>query len=114
MANDRASKAGAYNIEIPDSWEVSTNITDKALVISKSKMKLILINFKNSLVGSRDWISAVGLCLTFVAAIVTSDFQSVILPKEAWKTIFLIGAVLSLVGSYTELLLLSLSVIVER
>jgi hypothetical protein len=76
---------------------IHKNLTQDVLVITEDKMKLTLLEYKNILSASAEWFSASTTVLSFLAALLLTNFKDVgPLTAETWQAIYFMFFVISL------------------
>ena len=83
----------SFNVgdEIHNNSTIYTNVNQDIIITTEDKIKLVLIKTKETLKSQRDWLSPLGLTLSFITTLCTSEFKdSFGLNKEFWKAIFVI------------------------
>lgn len=76
---------------------IHKNLTQDVLVITEDKMKLTLLEYKNILSAGAEWFSASTTVLSFLAALLLTNFKDVgPLTAETWQAIYFMFFVISL------------------
>lgn len=72
---------------------VHSNISQSVIAITEDKARIILIQHKESLQASRDWVAPSGVLLAIVTTLATADFRPALsVSKDAMQAVFVIGA----------------------
>ncbi|WP_343626580.1 hypothetical protein [Flavobacterium lindanitolerans] len=84
--------------EIHNNSIIYTNVNQEIIVTTEDKIKLVLIKTRETLKTQRDWITPVGLFISFVTTLCTSEFMDAFnQDKHFWKAIFVILAIISFI-----------------
>ena len=93
--------------ELSKNLTIHKNVKQEIIITTADKIKLVLLNTKESLVARRDWWTPFGLLLSFVATLTTAEFRDTLtLSKEFWRAIFVlltIGSTIWLIYSFYNL-----------
>ncbi len=87
--------------EISNGTEVSTNVKQQIIVVSKDKAKLILREYESQQKGKVDWVSPIAIVITILTALFTADFKDEVfgLGKGFWQALFSIILLISVLWS---------------
>jgi hypothetical protein len=67
------------------------NVNQDIIITTEDKIKLVLMNTREVLTAKREWWTPLGLLLTFIATLVTTEFKATMgLSKDTWLAIFII------------------------
>lgn len=75
--------------------EVSINTGTKILATTEDKLKLALLERQAMLVGRDAWIAPLGIFISILLAILTTDFRKFLLATAVWEAIFYIALILA-------------------
>jgi hypothetical protein len=85
-----------FGDELSKNLTIHKNVKQEIIVTTADKIRLVLISTKEILTAQRDWWTPLGLLISFVTTLCTTDFKdSFGLPKDSWKAIFIILTILS-------------------
>lgn len=71
-----------------------TNVNQELILITKDKLKLVLIDTRASIKARWDWVTPISLLISFVTTLCTADFKETWkIPATTWQAIFLILSV---------------------
>ena len=85
-----------FGDELSKNLTIHKNFKQEIIITTEDKIKLVLINTKEILSAQRDWLTPLGLLLSFVATLVTADFKNILgVTKEFWNAIFVILTLVS-------------------
>ena len=96
----------SFNVgdEIHNNSTIYTNVNQDIIVTTEDKIKLVLIKTKETLKSQRDWLTPLGLILSFVTTLSTSEFKETLgQNKEFWKAIFVILTIGSIIWFFIAL-----------
>jgi len=80
-----------FGDELSKNLTIYKNVNQDIIVTTEDKIKLVLIETKESLTAQRDLWTPLGLLISFIATFVTADFKDTLgFVKEFWKAIFVI------------------------
>jgi hypothetical protein len=83
-----------FSKELVKGMKVHSTLEQEVLVTTSDKLRLCLIRHQKILAGRLGWIAPLGILLTMIATLVTTDFKdSYGLSKNTWEAIFVLGAV---------------------
>lgn len=76
-----------------------TNVRQDFITTTEDKIRLCLIEYQNILKVRNDWIAPAGILMALIATlVVATDFKEFLnISPEGWKTIFIIGMIISFV-----------------
>jgi Flp pilus assembly protein TadB len=97
MSKPRAtitSESIASAIEVK---KVHLNVSQEVIVTTEDKVKLCLQKHLQYLEKKRGWSTPLGIFLTVIAALITTNFKNIGLTSDTWQAIFIIIGALSLV-----------------
>lgn len=78
------------------SYTVHSNIKQEYIVITEDKLELRLRDAKDILISQRDWWTPLGLFITFLITLLTTDFKNFIFSAAIWDALFIIAMLISL------------------
>ena len=81
--------------EFVDKLTIHKNIGQELIVTTIDKLKLCLLDTRNSLTIKREWLTPLTLLVAIFTTIVAADFSDFILKSNVWSAIYIIGAILS-------------------
>lgn len=98
-----------------DSLTVHTNLGERVVSISESKIRICLMNYLQNLKERGEWITPLGLSITILITLLTTDFQDRFsIPKDTWQAIFVICGVISFVWLIRSLIKLPKEVTIDN
>ncbi|HBL39793.1 TPA: hypothetical protein DDZ10_03940 [Candidatus Uhrbacteria bacterium] len=83
--------------EIIQNSPVHINVGQDFIYTTDDKIRLCLMRYLKGLEQGRSWETPLGLFLTIVLTMLTTDFKDYYLSKYTWQAVFIIGLVGSLV-----------------
>jgi hypothetical protein len=87
-----------FGDELSKNLTIHKNVKQEIIITTEDKIKLVLINTRESLTAQRDWWTPAGLLVSFVATLSTADFKdSLGVTKEFWHAIFVLLTIASVV-----------------
>lgn len=90
---------------IAESLTYHTNVQEKVVTITESKIKICLMECLDNMRERGSWKTPVGIAGTIIITLITTDFKDALnLTKEVWEAIFIIGCILSVIWSAVEIL----------
>ncbi len=76
---------------------IHKNLTQDVLLTTEDKMKLALIEYRDSLASRSDWLGAGVLTLSFLSSLLLTTFKDIgPLSAETWRAIYFIFFILAL------------------
>ncbi|MBO7552546.1 MAG: hypothetical protein J6T82_00700 [Bacteroidaceae bacterium] len=100
-------KQDKLNIDLNDNRNVYQNTAQDYIVITKDKLELILIKTEKCLSSKNAWMTPLGLVVSSVLAIISTDFKDFILPANVWYAFFVITTIICFIWLCYTLYLLS-------
>ncbi len=98
-----------------DVFEVHSNVSAELVEITTEKLELILRQHVDCLSGKNLWQAPLGICLTIILVLLTSNFNAKFgLSPDTWTAIFVISLVLSLLWLVVALLKLRKVITVDE
>jgi hypothetical protein len=92
--NSNDTKSSVINLGQITANEVSINTDTGVIVITEDKLKLALLERKAMLVGRDSWIAPLGIFISILLTILTTDFHKFLLTAPVWEAIFYIALLL--------------------
>ena len=95
---DGGPKNESLQIDLESTIKVSAvhgNMAQEFIIINIDKLKLIIRNHADAIERKNSWIAPLGVFLTLVLSILTTDFKDWFLKANVWSAIFIIAAILS-------------------
>lgn len=72
------------------------NVSQAIVVTTEDKIRLCLIDYKDSFETQKNWIAPAGIFIALVIALIATDFRQFLgLSSEVWKALFIFGSILS-------------------
>ena len=91
------SKRSSINID-EDLFQSSTihkNVSQNIVVTTEDKIRLCLIEYKESLDAHKEWIAPTSVLIALVTTLIAADFKQFLsLSSEVWKALFIFGSIL--------------------
>jgi hypothetical protein len=75
--------------------KVHLNLGQDAIIITEDKVRLCLIRHSERISESNSWIAPIGVFLTILITLVTTEFKPFIFDAAVWKAIFVICGFMS-------------------
>ncbi len=87
-----------FSDELGNGLTIHKNMKQDIIVTTEDKMKLNLIKAKELLNVQKDWWTPLGLLITSISTLCTSDFKDIFgVKKEFWSAVYFLIAFISLV-----------------
>ncbi len=81
---------------------IHKNLTQDLVVTTEDKMKLALIEYRDTLASRGEWLSAAVLTLSFLSSLLLTDFKDIgPLTSETWQAVYFIFFLAALVRFVT-------------
>jgi hypothetical protein len=93
--NSNDTTSSVINLGQITANEVSINTDTGVIVITEDKLKLALLERKAMLVGRDSWIAPLGILISILLTILTTDFHKFLLTAPVWEAIFYIALLLT-------------------
>ena len=84
-----------FTINIKDDDKLYQNTNQEWIVTTKDKLKLFLMESEKALGEKKAWIAPLGLFLSTLIALVSTNFKKWLFPAEVWHAIFIIVCAVS-------------------
>ena len=81
------------NIDLNDNLNVYQNTAQDCIVTTKDKLELVLIKTEKALVDKNSWQTPLGLIVSCIVALVSSNFKDFILTASEWKSLFVFSVI---------------------
>ncbi len=81
------------NIDLNDNLNVYQNTAQDCIVTTKDKLELVLIKTEKALVDKNSWQTPLGLIISCIVALVSSNFKDFILTASEWKSLFVFSVI---------------------
>ena len=78
--------------------EVHGDLSQQVVQITVDKLTLMLHQHAGSIEQRKSWVAPLGIFLTVLVVLVTTEFKDVLWPADTWNAVFII--VLSLSGAW--------------
>jgi len=93
-----------FGDELSKNLTIHKNVKQEIIITTSDKIKLVLISTKEILKAQRDWWTPLGLLISFITTLYTTDFKdSLGLSKDSWRAIFIILTLVSSIWLITTL-----------
>ena len=76
--------------------EVYQNVSQKFIITTEDKLRLCLSEHLKQLEKKRSWVAPLGILITIIVTLVTSNFKKVGLDAATWQAIFIIAGLIAL------------------
>lgn len=94
--NGNEAAPTSYDIGMMTATRVHINTSSEVITITQDKLRIALME-NSEIFRSRDaWIAPLGIFLTLLVTLVTTDFKDFLLEKSVWKAIFYLALFASL------------------
>ena len=87
-------KGNKINIELNDNRNIFQNTSQDYIVTTKDKLELVLLKTKKCLTSKDSWQTPLGLLISCLLTLLTTNFKDFILPANVWAAIFVIATVI--------------------
>lgn len=85
-----------FGDELSKNLTVHKNVKQEIIVTTADKIRIVLINSRDVLTAQRDWLTPLGLLISFIATLCTAEFKETFgIAKEVWHAIFILLTVFS-------------------
>lgn len=74
---------------------VHINVGQEMVVITTDKLRLRLIEQRDCLADKKEWLTPLGLLLSFVATLAAADFHDFVFKAPVWDALFILGSIAS-------------------
>lgn len=91
--NDTAPTS--YDIGTMTATRVHINTSSEVITITQDKLRIALMENSETFRSRDSWIAPLGIFLTLLITLLTTDFKEFILEKSVWKAIFYIALLAS-------------------
>lgn len=81
------------NIDLNDNLNVYQNTAQDCIVTTKDKLELVLIKTEKALVDKNSWQTPLGLIISCIVALVSSNFKDFFLTASEWKSLFVFSVI---------------------
>lgn len=88
--------------EFSDQFRVHKNLSQEVVVTTVDKLRICLMENRDTVAAKHEWITPFSLLLTFLTTLVAADFKPFVMSPETWKALyvfFTIGSMVFLVRS---------------
>lgn len=90
--------------ELGKNISIHKNVRQEIILTTGDKLKLVLIQAKESMASQRDWWTPLGLLISFIATLCTADFKDTLgLSKDTWKALFILLSIAATVWLIIDL-----------
>lgn len=86
-------KGNKINIELNDNRNIFQNTSQDYIVTTKDKLELVLLKTKKCLASKDSWQTPLGLFISCLLTLLTTNFKDFFLPANVWAAIFVIATV---------------------
>ncbi|WP_207869487.1 hypothetical protein [Pseudomonas sp. 51_B] len=94
--NENENPPKSYNIGTMTASRIHINTSSEVITITQDKLRIALME-NSDIFRSRDsWIAPLGIALTLLITLLTTDFKDFLLEKSVWKAVFYIALFVSL------------------
>lgn len=93
---EKTVNKNTFDLGVMTASSISINTSSEIITITRDKLKLKLIDHSSELKDRDAWLTPLGILVTIIIAILTTDFKRFILDESVWSAIFYICAALSL------------------
>lgn len=92
MTNHQGGRLVQETVEVTN---VHSNLNQEVIKITTDKLKLILKDYLWRLEKKREWLAPLGIFITIIVVLTTTNFQEAYFSADTWRAIFVISALLS-------------------
>lgn len=91
--------SGTINVqkEISAAVTVHKNLGQEVMVTTEDKVRLCLIEHRQSLRAKNKWTVPLGIFATLVVALCAADFRQFIVSADVWKALFILSTVVTFI-----------------
>lgn len=82
------------------------NVDQNIIAVSEDRLKLCLYQHKQFYKSRMAWITPLGLFISFLTTLLTSNFKDNGLKAPTWEAIFIVGVVICLIWLIRDLIVL--------
>ncbi len=94
--------------------KVHTNLSQEVLVTTEDKIRICLIKYLNNLGKKNVWIAPMGIFLTIILTLLTTNFKEFYFSADTWTAVFIISCILSFIWLISSLRYIFISVEVDK
>ena len=77
--------------------DVHLNVSQEVIVTTEDKIRLCLSKHLNRMEKKKNWIAPLGILLTVIVTLSTSDFSDKLFKAATWQAVFVISGVVSFI-----------------
>jgi len=77
--------------------EVHLNVSQEVIVTTEDKIRLCLSNHLDKMEKKKSWLVPIGILVTIILTLVTSDFKDRAFKAATWQAVFIISGIISLI-----------------
>lgn len=83
-------EGGHLNQETVEIKSVHSNLSQEVVKITVDKLRLILNEYLADVECRKDWIAPLGILVTLIVVVATTDFKTAWLSADSWRAFFLL------------------------
>ncbi len=85
--------------EFSERLTIHKNLGQDILVTTVDKVKICLMESRDTLTARREWLTPLSLFLALVTTLAAADFHDFILKQAVWQAVYVIAAIVTAVWS---------------
>lgn len=85
------------SIDLSDNRNVYKNTAQDYIVTTRDKIELVLLKTEKCLTNKNAWMTPLGLIVTCVITLLSSDFKDFILSASVWKAVFILTTIICII-----------------
>ncbi len=86
-----------FEKEFSDKLTVHKNLKQEVVVTTIDKIRICLMQNKERLTVKNGWIAPLGILITLVATLFSTNFKTFIFKAEVWQAVYIIGTLITVV-----------------
>ena len=95
MVENNVESNAHYQLGQITASNVSINTSTGVIATTEDKLKLALIQRKETFVGRDSWVPPASVFISILLTLLTADFKKFMLPAAVWEAIFYISLIVS-------------------
>lgn len=79
-----------------------SNLDQEVIAVTEDRLKLCLLENQSALTAKGQWITPLGLLISFLTTLVSADFRNKGFPAATWEAIYIIMSILMTVWLFAS------------
>lgn len=80
--------------EFSERLTVHKNLGQDVIVVTMDKIRLCLMKHKDAISRRQEWVTPLGLLLSFLTTLIAADFKDFLISKDTWQALFILSSIL--------------------